>query len=157
MASISLKKIIRETQSVLKSTKPKGLQKSYWDLLLEQVQSEGTWDEKLMKDIKDKISVSLNKFNKKQLLEIWDQTEISMNNTADEDTLSLSVLKEDISEDVLNSVLDLLDERSFDSVFESRYVENEDSEEDDFNSESFEDFSDESDLDNNEFDDDEKF
>lgn len=156
MAALSLKKLVKETQGLLKSSKPLGLKESYWELLKDQVQSEGTWDEVLMNDIKKRISDTLEKFNKSQLMEIWEQTEISMNYSGDDSSIPVSKLKEDISEDILNAVLDLLDDRSTETIFENRYVENEDSDEDDFDSDSFGDFTDESDFDDDEFNDEEK-
>lgn len=156
MAALSLKKLVKETQGLLKSSKPHGLKESYWELLKDQVQSEGTWDEVLMNDIKKKISDTLEKFNKHQLFEIWEQTEISMNYSGDENSIPVSKLKEDISEDILNAVLDLLDDRSSETIFENRYVEDEDSDEDDFDSDSFGDFADEDDFEDDEFNDEEK-
>jgi len=156
MATLSLKKIVKETQGNLKSSKPTGLKESYWALLKEQAYSEGTWDDELLQEIKNKISASLDKYNKNQLKEIWDQTEVSLSNLVEETSIPISKLKEDISEDILNSVFDLLDDRSSDIVFESRFVENEDDEDNEFGSDNLGNFSDENEFGTDELDDEEK-
>ncbi|PJA95361.1 MAG: hypothetical protein CO129_12170 [Ignavibacteriales bacterium CG_4_9_14_3_um_filter_34_10] len=123
MSGVSIKKVIKDVHHLLKTTKPKNSRSSYWELLKEQAFSEGTWDDNFITEIKNKILSQLEKFNAKEIKKLWDESDASIKNLVVEESLTAAQLKDDVSEEILNTVFDSLDERNFsEPIFQSDYV-----------------------------------
>lgn len=146
--SVALSRVIRDVQELLKKT-PKGVKKgkAYWDVINSQVTAEGAWDEDLLNSIKGEILEFLNKYKKDQLLKMWKDTGIAADFSDDLKALDTNRLKKDLSEELLNKILDSLDssgyeEESYFTRGASRKKYSDDGDDDDDFREKFDDFED---------------
>lgn len=126
--SLPLSKAVRDVESILKKSKQKS--KSLWEQLSDQISNEGTWDENLLASIKSEIKKYLDKYKYDQLFSAWENTEFSAEYSGDVESIGVNKVKEDLSEEILDRVLE-----SVDSSFEEETIyakDDEDDEEDEF-------------------------
>lgn len=106
----ALSKAVKEIESILKKTSRSGKKgKSYYDILSDQVNADGAWNEELLTEVKEKITEYLRKYNDKQLLKMWEESDIAVEYENGIDQPDAERVKEDVSEELLNRVLDSLD------------------------------------------------
>lgn len=86
--------------------------KTYWQVISEQAEEEGVWDEELLNSAKEQIGIHLNKFNNEKLFDLWEQSEAAAENFAERSGLKADSVKSDLQEELLNLVLDKLDSNS---------------------------------------------
>jgi len=151
---MSFNKAANEIEKIFRNTKVKSSAKTYWETFADQVDKDGVWDEKLIESAKVEIKKWLGKHDKKSLITLWEQSESAVDSPDEGDTLKPDQLKDALSDDLLNDVLDRLGNSSdSEEVFAGSYskkkkTEKEDVEEEDFGyQDRFGGFSDDDDID----------
>ncbi|MFH1197834.1 MAG: hypothetical protein V1720_19190 [bacterium] len=151
---ISFNKATDEIEKIFRTTKIKSSIKSYWDTFADQVDKDGVWDEKLIESAKGEIKKWLGKHDKKSLVNLWEQSESAVDSSDDGASLKPDKLKDNLSDDLLNVVLDRLGNSSdSDDIFAtsiSKKKKNEKAEDDDEDfgyQDRFSGFSDDEDMD----------
>jgi len=157
----SLSKTAGEIEKLFKKLQGPGKsKKTYWQLISEQAEEEGVWDEGLLNSAKEQIGLHIDKLNKEKLFDLWEQSEAAAENFAERSELKVEKVKEDLKEEILNLVLDKLDTSSHATNYyegESYYI-NDAKEKDGEEEDGFESEIKDIDLDTNDlFDDDDDF
>lgn len=108
--AVSLNKTISDLQFKLKKTGYPGKgKKSYWDVLADQAGRQGKWDDDILNNLKDEILSFLNGLTDKKIKDIWEQSDASID-AYEQDDLDADKIKDDLSEEITNKLLDLLDD-----------------------------------------------
>lgn len=157
----SLSKTAGEIEKLFKKLQGPGKsKKTFWQLISEQAEEEGVWDEALLNSAKEQIGIHIDKFNNEKLFDLWEQSEAAAENFVERSALKPDSVKADLKEELLNLVLDKLDSSSHSTNYyegESYYI-NDAKEKDGEEEDSFESEIKDIDLDTNDlFDDDDDF
>jgi len=122
----SLTKTAGEIEKIFKKLQAPGKsKKTYWQLISEQAEEEGVWDEQLLNSAKEQITIHLDKLNDEKLFDLWEQSEAASENFAERSELNADKVKLDLKEEILNLVLDKLDSSSHTTNYyegESYYI-----------------------------------
>lgn len=107
----TIKKSVNEIVGLLKKN-PSPTQKSQtiWDTLKDQVEDEGTWDEKLIKSVEKNIGDNLDKIPEENLRDMWEDTSVAADTFDDPESIPMTKIKEDLTEEILNSIMDKVGE-----------------------------------------------
>ncbi len=125
----SMKKIAAEVVASLKTIpSPEKKGKTFWDYLKDQLYSESTWDKDDLKVIEKEIHAQLNKLEKKELADLWKDTDKGFEKSEANKKIDPKEMKEDLTDEILGMVMDRMDDNysSRDSYFsqpESSYVQ----------------------------------
>lgn len=123
----SLTKTAGEIEKLFKKLQAPGKsKKTYWQLISEQAEEEGVWDEVLLNSAKEQIGLHLDKLTKEKLFDLWEQSEAAAENFSERSELKVDKVKEDLKEEILNLVLDKLDTSSHSTNYyegESYYID----------------------------------
>lgn len=109
--SASMKKLVNDViASLKKHPSPEKKGHSFWDYMKSQLYSESTWDKKDLKIVEGKIDELLSKLEKKDLTNLWKDTEAGLDKFDDGKKVETKEMKEDLTSDVLGQVLDRMDD-----------------------------------------------
>ncbi|PKL87884.1 MAG: hypothetical protein CVV23_13055 [Ignavibacteriae bacterium HGW-Ignavibacteriae-2] len=115
--AVSMTKTISDLQVKLKKTGYPGKgKKSYWDVLADQAGRQGKWDEDILSNLKEEILSFLSALTDKKLKDLWDQSDASID-SYDKDDVDADKIKDELSEELTNKLLDMLDESSEDDDY----------------------------------------
>jgi hypothetical protein len=107
----SMKKIVNDVVTALKkSPSPQKKGQTFWDYLKSQLYSESTWDQKDLKVIEKEIDLCLNKLEKKDLAEMWKNTNLGMEKFEADKKAEEKEMKADLSDELLGQVMDRMDD-----------------------------------------------
>jgi hypothetical protein len=124
----SLTKAAGEIEKLFKKLQTPGKSpKTYWQVITEQVEEEGVWDEEFLNLAKEQIGAYLNKFDNEKLFDLWEQSEAASENFTERSELKPDSVKSDLKEELLNLILDKFDSGSHTTNYyegESYYIEN---------------------------------
>jgi hypothetical protein len=119
--------IVKDVIKILKTTPAPNLKKkTLWEILDEQSELEGVWDEKLMDIVEGEINSKLNEFSEEDFRHLWEETPAALDNFDDRDSISFDTLKDDLTEEILNLVMEKLDEESSRGFEGTKYFNRED-------------------------------
>jgi len=116
----SMKKIVNDVVNALKKNpSPQKKGQTFWDYLKSQLYSESTWDQKDIKVIEKEIDNCLVKLEKKDLTDMWKNTDRGMDKLEAEKKVEAKEMKADLSDELLGQVMDRMDDNysSRDSYF----------------------------------------
>ena len=109
--AVSTKKIVNDVVTALKKMpSPQIKGQTFWDYLKSQLYSESTWDQKDIKVIEKEIDILLNKLDKKDLSEMWKNTDKGMDKSETEKKIDVKEMKADLSDELLGQVMDRMDD-----------------------------------------------
>ncbi|MEK6552270.1 MAG: hypothetical protein AABZ54_02325 [Bacteroidota bacterium] len=107
----STKKIVNDVVTALKkSPSPEKKGQTFWDYLKSQLYSESTWDQKDLEVIEKEVDNCLNKLDKKDLTEMWKNTDRGMEKFEAEKKVEEKEMKADLSDELLGQVMDRMDD-----------------------------------------------
>ncbi|MCX6175258.1 MAG: hypothetical protein NTZ27_10940 [Ignavibacteriales bacterium] len=106
-----MKKIVNDVVTVLKKyPSPEKKGQTFWDYLKSQLYSESTWDQKDIKVIEKEIDNCLSKLDKKDLTEMWKNTDKGTEKFEAEKKVEAKEMKADLSDELLGQVMDRMDD-----------------------------------------------
>lgn len=107
----STKKIVNDVVTALKkSPSPQKKGQTFWDYLKSQLYSESTWDQKDIKVIENEIDNCLNKLDKKDLTDMWKNTDKGSEKFETVKKVEAKEMKADLSDELLGQVMDRMDD-----------------------------------------------
>jgi hypothetical protein len=107
----SIKKIAAEVVSNLKKIiSPEKSGETFWDYLKDQLYSESPWDQKDLKVIENEIGKSLDTLDKKELTELWKDTDKGWEKFEAEKKVDTAEMKTDLTDEILGQVMDRMDD-----------------------------------------------
>ena len=105
--AISLSKATNDLVSLLKKEKfPNNKKKTYWNILSEQMEDDGSWEDGLLDKVKEEIAKWLSGLKKAELQTLWEESETAADNYADEDMPDEDVVYNELGEELLDLILD---------------------------------------------------
>ena len=111
VVATSTKKIVNDVVTALKkSPSPEKKGQTFWDYLKSQLYSESTWDQKDLNVIEKEIDNCLNKLDKKDLTEMWKNTDKGTEKFEAEKKVETKEMKVDLSDELLGQVMDRMDD-----------------------------------------------
>lgn len=111
VVATSIKKIVDDVVTALKkSPSPQKKGQTFWDYLKSQLYSESTWDQKDIKVIEEEIDNCLDKSDKKDLTEMWKNTDKGLEKFETEKKVEAKEMKVDLSDELLGQVMDRMDD-----------------------------------------------
>ena len=106
-----MKKIVTEVVASLKTLpSPEKKGKTFWDYLKDQLYSESPWDKEDLKVIEKEINTHLNKIEKKELTEMWKDTDKGFEKAGEDKKIEVKEMKEDLTDEILGQVMDRMDD-----------------------------------------------
>lgn len=125
--AVSLTKTAGEIEKLFKKLQAPGKsKKTYWQLISEQAEEEGVWDEELLNSAKNEIGSFLDKFDNEKLFDLWEQSDAASEDFTDRNELKPDIVKTELKDEILNLVLDKLDSSSHATNYyegESYYID----------------------------------
>ena len=110
---LTMNKATTDLISMLKKEKfPKQSKKTFWNILNEQLDEDGTWDDDLMDKVKELVGGWLAKQKKSELKNLWEESETAAEDYADEDMPDNETAIDLLSEELLDLVLNKMDDPS---------------------------------------------
>jgi len=107
----SMKKIVTDVVTSLKKlSSPEKRGQTFWDYLKSQLYSESTWDQKDIKVIENEIGNRLDKLDKKDLTDMWKNSDRGMEKFETEKKIESKEMKADLSDELLGQVMDRMDD-----------------------------------------------
>jgi hypothetical protein len=111
---LNIKKAAREIEQLLGNTPfPGRTNISYRDILSDQLYMDGTWDDKLIDSIKDIIMRWMKKLSTDSVKNLWSQSDASQEHFGEAE-INIYQIKEELSEELFNMILDSLEDNSQD-------------------------------------------
>jgi hypothetical protein len=105
---MSIQNAIDEIIGKLKKAQLPGCKsETIWDLLVDQVGSNGKLEEGLIESIKSEVTAWLDSLSEDIVWNLYDQTELPYNDAAESD---ISLIRDDIIDEILNRVIDKADD-----------------------------------------------
>ena len=105
------KKIVNDVVAALKKkSSPEKKGQTFWDYLRSQLYSESTWDPKDIKAIEKEIDNCLSKLDKKELTDLWKNTDRGGEKLEAEKKIDVKEMKTDLSDELLGQVMDRMDD-----------------------------------------------
>jgi len=106
-----MKKIVTEVVTSLKKLpSPEKRGQTFWDYLKSQLYSESTWDQDDLKVIEKEIDNRLNKIDKKDLAEMWKNTNKGLERLDVGEKTSTKEMKADLTDELVGQVMDRMDD-----------------------------------------------
>ena len=146
--AMNIEKATLELMSVFKKEKyPDTPKKTFWNILSEQISEEGSWDDNLLDQVKEKISGWVGKLKKSDFGSLWEDSvvaneEYSDGNNPDSDTM-IDELSEELLDLVLNKIEDSIPREEYyiseASGGKKKYDDDDDDFEKDFDDDIFDD------------------
>ncbi len=126
----TLRKSVNDIVAILKKQHAPGQKKkSIWETLQSQLSDEGEWDQELIKAIEQEADKYLNKFDKKTLTALWEDSDVGLESGKEPSMMSTKEIKDDLIKELTDKVMDKLDSGYSKSGYfdeeESSYVERE--------------------------------
>lgn len=122
--SASMKKIVNDVVTTLKKLPEPGKKKgSFWEFMKAQLSEESTWDQKHISVIEKEIDSHLSKLDKKDLTEMWKNTDKGWEKHESEKKADVKEMKEDLTDELLGQVMDRMDDSY--SLRDSYYTQHE--------------------------------
>jgi hypothetical protein len=109
--SASMKKIATEVVAGLqKMPSPEKNGETFWAYLKDQLYSESTWDKEDLGVIEKEINKSLDSLDKKDLTELWKDTDKGWEKFEAEKKVEADEMKSDLTDEILGQVMDRMDD-----------------------------------------------
>jgi hypothetical protein len=106
-----MKKIVNDVVTTLKKFPEPGKKTgSFWNFMKAQLAEESTWEEKHIKVIEKEIDVHLTKLDKKDLIEMWKNTDKGWEKFEEDKKVDVKEMKEDLTDELLGQVMDRMDD-----------------------------------------------
>ncbi|MFH0733455.1 MAG: hypothetical protein V1773_02660 [bacterium] len=103
---LTIKKIVSNVVSDLQKEKLKDGSKSVWDNFVDQLSDAGAWEKDQLAIIENKILDRLNKLDTDLLKSLWEDSAIGIEKFKLADKITDKEMKEDLTNEVLDRVMD---------------------------------------------------
>ncbi|MBN1301897.1 MAG: hypothetical protein JW995_11840 [Melioribacteraceae bacterium] len=108
--STSMSKAVTDIQQLLQKTKYTDKSKqTLWDVLSDQVEIQGEWDNTVINRLKEEIENWLTKLGNKKLKDLWLKSDSAIDNKDPNSETNIEMMKYDLAEELSNRILDQLE------------------------------------------------